>query len=275
MVMQKPRKTPARRETEPVFTINITAAKVLGWSMLCFGLVVLTASMAYASSALAFIGLGLVFWGAIITYIQTEDYVKASLLDATALPSFETLGRIIKELDYKGNAVHLPSNYIKGSETKVYIPKQNNMVVPTAEELQNGEDQLFIKKPKGILIMPPGRGIVHLLEKTLEKSFAKTDMKHLQEELLKLLTKDLEIAQAFEFEAENNTVRIKIRSSAYRNLLRDVASMSSLPDSLGCPLSSAIACVLAEASEKPVAIKNWQTSDDGNKLQVEYLILKE
>jgi hypothetical protein len=275
MVMQKPRKTPARRETEHLFTINITAAKVLGWSMLCFGLVVLTASMAYASSALAFIGLGLVFWGAIITYIQTEDYVKMSLLDATALPSFETLGRIIKELNYKGNAVHLPSNYIKGSETKVYIPKQKNMVVPTAEEIQNGEDHLFIKKPKGILIMPPGRGVVRLLEKTLKKSFVKTDMKHLRGELLKVLTKDLEIVQAFEFEAENNTVRIGVRSSAYRSLLKDITNLSSFPNSLGCPLSSAIACVLAEASEKPVAIKNWHTSDDGNELQVEYLILKE
>ena len=171
--------------------------------------------------------------------------------------------------------MHLPSNYIKGTETKVYIPKQKNMVVPTAEEIQNGEDQLFIKKPKGILIMPPGRGVVRLLEKTLKKSFAKTDMKHLQGELLKVLTKDLEIAQAFEFEAESNTVRIEIRSSDYRSLLKDITDLSSFPNSLGCPLSSAIACVLAEASEKPVAIKNWQTSDDGNELQVEYLILEE
>jgi hypothetical protein len=273
-VMQEPRKTP-KRKAEHVFTITVTAAKVLGWSMFCLGITVLMASMAYTSSSSAFIGLGLIFWGAIITYIQTEDYVKETLLDATVLPPLEMLGQIIIELKYKGTAVYLPPDYLKGSETKIYIPKQKNLVIPTAQEIQNRKDYLFVDKPKGILITPPGIRLVHLLEEELKKDLANVGMQHVQEQLMKLLTKDLEIAQNFEFEVEDNEVHVGIKSSAFRALFKEITDLSSLRFSLGCPISSAIACVLARATGKPVIMRNWQTSDNSKKLQIDYLILKE
>jgi hypothetical protein len=273
--MQKPEESSTRRKTEHVFTITITAARVLGWSMFCFGIVVLTASMAYASAALAFIGLGLLFWGAIITYIQTGDYVKETLLSASVLPSLETLSQIIKELDYKGTAVYLPSKYLKDSETKVYVAKQKNTVVPTVEQIQARQNSLFIDKPKGILVTAPGRGLVRLLEKTLKGSFTEIEMQDLPEKLQKMLIKDLEIAQNLEFRVDKSTICVGIRSLAYKSLLKEIANSSSINISLGCPISSALACILADATDKPTTIAKWQTSDDYKTLQLEYFLLEE
>ena len=47
-------------------------------------MIALTASAFYASSILAFIGLGLTFWGALLLYITPTKYVKLELLNAVA-----------------------------------------------------------------------------------------------------------------------------------------------------------------------------------------------
>ena len=53
-------------------------------TMLLLGIVALLASVIYASSILAFIGLGLVFWGAILLYVEPEEHIKKVILFAVS-----------------------------------------------------------------------------------------------------------------------------------------------------------------------------------------------
>jgi hypothetical protein len=268
--MQTYQKTLVRKKTK------ISLAKATGWIMLGLGAIALVASILFVSQVLAFIGLGLIFWGAILTYIQTEEYVKEELLDATATSSIAVLNQIIQELDYKGKAIYLPPRYLKDPEAfKAYIPKQKEGKLPAPEHIQEQETKLFLENPQGILVEPLGAKLTRLFEKTLETSLTRVDLKYLQQNMPKLFIEHLEIAQDFEMKTENNKVYVKIENSIYKNLTKEVTNLSNLYFSLGCPVSSAIACALAKAIGKPIIIENQRISEDGKNTEIEYSILEE
>jgi hypothetical protein len=268
--MQKPQKSPLPKRHK------ISLAKATGWILLSLGAVALVGSILYSSQISAFVGLGLIFWGAILTYIQTGEYIKKELLDATILPSLITLNQTIQELAYKGKAIYLPPKYFKNPEAnKAYIPKQEDEKLPPSEKIQEQENKLFIENPRGMLVTPPGAELTKLFEKTLETNFTRVDLQYLQQNLPKLLIENLEIAQNFEMQTESNKVQVKVENSAYKNLAKLNTKLSNLYSSLGCPLSSAIASALAKATGKPIIIENQRTSEDGEDIEIEYSILEE
>ena len=254
---------------------NLNLAKASGFITLALGAASLIASILYTSQILAFIGLGLIFWGAILTYIQTEDYVKGSLLPATSLSALETLNQIIEELGYKEKAIYLPPKYLADPETnKAYIPKSKESKLPTPEQTQGKENKLFLQNPQGIILTPPGSELTKLFEKILETNFTKVDLQYLQLNLPKLLIEELEIAQNLDITVESNKVNVTIENSAYQSLAKEAAKLSKLYESLGCPLSSAIACVLAKATGKPIVVKKQEINERSKTLSIEYLIIE-
>jgi len=269
-IMQTHQKASVRKKPK------ISSAKATGWTMLGLGAISLVASILSVSQILAFIGLGLIFWGAILTYIQTGEYIKENLLGATVLPSLSLLNQMIEELDYQGKAIYLPPKYLKDPEaSKAYIPKQKDGKLPTPEQIQEREAKLFIENPTGLLLTPAGAELTKLFEKTLETSFTRIDLQYLQQNMPKLFIEDLEIAQTFEIKTENNKVHVKIENSAYKNLSKEAKKLSNIYSALGCPISSAVACALAKATGKPIVIENQQTSEDGKNMEIEYRILEE
>jgi hypothetical protein len=258
---------------------RISLTKAVSITLLGVGAAALIISIVYASSVLAFIGLGLLFWGAILTYIRTEEYIREDLLDATVLPSLLTLNQILQELNYKGKPMYLPPKYFEEPEAvKIYIAKQKSSSSPTPEQIQKHENQLLVKNlqdTQGILLAPIGAELTRLFEKALETNFTKVNLEYLQQNLPKLFIESLEIAQNFEMETQNSNVLVKIENSAYKNICKDSEELSRLYDAVGCPISSAIACTLAKATGKPITIESRKTSDDGRDVEIEYRILEE
>ena len=251
-------------------------AKLTYSTLIATGALALAISIIYTSSILAFIGLGLVFWGIIFAYIRTEEYTKKILLDATASQQMATLNQIIQELEYKGNAIYLPPKYLKDPEAnKAYISKQKETSLPAPEQIQKQETRFFIENPPGILLTPPGAGLARLFEKTFKTNFTKVDLQYLQRNMPKLFIEDLEIAQNFEMDTQNNKIRVKIENSTYNVLNIETEQPSSNYSTLGSPLSSAIACTLAKTTGKPIIIEKQQTSKDGRDVTIEYRILEE
>jgi len=85
---------------------NLSGA--VAYALLFSGAIALITSVFYSSSILAFIGLGLTFWGALLLYIKPVKHVKASLLDSTVISSLRSVDQMIKDLNYKGKAIYLP-----------------------------------------------------------------------------------------------------------------------------------------------------------------------
>ena len=251
-------------------------SKIVGWIIFGLGAAALISSISYNSQILAFIGLGLTFWGLILTYIRTEEYTKVSILNATVQPLLKTLNQIINELGYEGKAIYLPPKYLRDPESNlVYIPKQKGKVLPKPFQIEEQPNKIFIKNLNGLLITPPGSNLVQLFEESLETSFIKVDLQYLQQNMPKVLIEDFEIAQNLEIETINNIVRVKIEGITCMGLIKESKKLPKIWNNIGCPISSAIACALAKSSGKPVIITDQKTNIENQEIEIEYQLLIE
>jgi hypothetical protein len=274
--------------------IGFSFARTAGVLLIILGALALASSIIYGSSTPALIGLGLVFWGIILTYVQTGEYVKETVLDATTASMLTTLNQTMQELDYRGKAVYLPPKYLNDPEsTKAYVPRLRIGKLPPPEQTQKLETQPSSRNPQGIIITPPGAELTRLFEDTLQTSFTKVDLDNLKEQLPKLLIEDLEIASDVEIQTgtsktsnptddtiwqiaiEHDRINVKITSTAYKNTAKQTTQLSNINPTLGSPLTSAVACAIAKATGKPIIIENQQVSEDGETTETEYRVLEE
>jgi len=263
-------------------------------TMLLLGAASLIASIYYGSSILAFIGLGLAFWGAILLYIKPEEYARKTVLEAALSPALTTLNQMIRELGYRGDATYLPPKYFTDPETtKVYISKQKEASLPTPEQIQEHENQPIARTTQGVLLTPPGIQLSRLLEKSLGRSFLQTDLKSLEQSLPELFIEKLEIAESLEIQAENDaterkedeptsiaeknntTIRARITKPVYGARFKETEGLLQLTVSIGCPICSAIAIALTKATGKPIRIADIKSSEDENTIEASYEIIEE
>jgi hypothetical protein len=265
--------------------------------MLVLGTVSLAVSIDHNSSILAFIGLGLVFWGAVLLYIKPEEYTRKTLLKAALSPSLRALNQIILDLGYEGYATYLPPKYFARARdpeaTRMCVSKHKYASLPTPEQIQPYEDQPLARTPQGLLLTPPGFELSKLLEKSLGKSFIKTDLESLQQNLPKIFVEDLEIAENLELQAENDTsdtkkgniapltpvknttVHARITKPIIRNTLEECEETSQITLSILFPLCSAIAIAITKATGKPVRITDTKSSEDGNVIEASFEVVEE
>lgn len=272
--------------------INLVNSAIV--TMLVLGTVSLAASIGHNSTTLAFIGLGLVFWGAVLLYIRPEEYTRKTLLEAALSPSLRTLNQIILELGYTGDATYLPPKYFTDPETtRICVSKYKYASPPTPEQIQPYENQPLARTAQGLLLTPPGFELSKLLEKSLGKSFIKTDLENLQQSLPKIFIEDLEIAQNLELQAENDTskpqkgntaslttvknttIHATITKPIIRNKLEKSEEPIQITSSILSPICSAIAIAITKATGKPVRITDTKNSEDGETTEATYEILEE
>jgi len=264
---------------EALKTKRIPSSKI-GFILLAIGALTLVGSVVNTSTVLAFIGLGLTFWGALFLFARPVKFVKSTLLDSTAISSYTTIDRIIQDLDYKGKPIYIPPypkeaylpDYLKGlKEMIVYIPAEDIIAMPTIEEM--AKKQFLLKNPKGICIAPPGYGVTNLLEKELKTEFTQIKMDQLYSSLPTIIVNNLELAKELEINPENNLIHIKIVDSVYKELYSTEQGFKSI-HSIGCPLTSAVACALAKTTGKLVTIVKDSVSPDLQTIEVWYQTLE-
>jgi len=257
-----------------------TPSGKVGFILLAIGALTLVGSVVNTSTVLAFIGLGLTFWGALFLFARPLKFVKSSLLDFTAISSYTTIDRIIQDLNYKGKPIYIPPypkeaylpEYLKGlKEMIVFIPAEDVVAMPTIEEM--AEKQFLLKNPKGICIAPPGYGLVSLFERELKTEFTQINLDELYDALPTLIIDNLELAKEFEINSEKDLIHIKIIDSVYQDLYSSEQSIKSI-HSIGCPLTSAIACALAKTTGKLVAIVKDMISPDSKTIEMWYQTLE-
>jgi len=245
----------------------------IGYALLLFGTIALISSILYSSYILAFVGIALTFWGALLLFIKPATYMKASLLDSTAISSLTTIDHIISELNYKGKSIHLPPRYLKELKGgKVFIPSKKQIITPPIEEV--AKEKVFLKNPKGICLTPPGLGLVNLFENELGTDFIRADLNYLQNNLPKLFIEGLEIAEDFELNIEDDMIQVKITGSIYKDFCKEARKLPNICGSLGCPLCSSIAIALTRATGKPVIIEKTEVPKDGKTIEANFRLLE-
>jgi len=252
----------------------------IGFILLAIGALMLAGSVVSTSTVLAFIGLGLTFWGALFLFARPVKFVRGTLLDSTAISSYTTIDRMMQDLNYKGKPIYIPPypkeaylpEYLKGlKEMIVFIPAEDIVAMPTIEEM--AKKQFLLKNPNGICIAPPGYGLINLFEKEFKAEFTQINMDRLFSSLPTIVVNNLELAKEFEINPENDLIHVKIVDSVYKDLYSSEQGFKSIY-SIGCPLTSAVACALAKTTAKLVTIVKNAVSPDLQTIEVWYQTLE-
>jgi len=241
-----------------------------GYAMVSAGVLSLAISVYATSSVLAFIGLGLTFWGALLLFIRPQKYVTSELLDSTAFSSLRNIDRVMTEMGYFEKGIYLPGG--NPEKAVVFVPAEPFGRIPKAKEI---EGQMFIDDPKGLAMIPPGLALASLIEKKLGVPLEKCTLETLGERLPKLMVEDLEMAQDFQMHVKGNQVIFNFNESVYSDFCHTLSGSTRVCAGLGCPICSAMACVLTIATGKPVSFEGDKFSADGKSLESSYKILDE
>lgn len=241
-------------------------------TLLALGLVSLLISAFSTSYELAFIGLGLTFWGALLLYLTPIKHVRLELLTASASSSLINIEKTLAKAEFQGKGIYLPPKRLKDyTSSLIFIPAQPDEPLPTLEE--TGTEKLHSENPNGIFLIPPGLGLSKLFERKLGKSFTETDLEDVEEDLPKLFEK-LEITKNMHIQTENNTVTVELGNHVFKELCEETRKLEKTHETVGCPLSSAIACALAKTSGQPVVIERETQNLDGS-TKIRYRLLEE
>lgn len=258
-----------------------TAASVrIGVVFLVTGISALTLSIITISQTLAFIGLGLTFWGALFLLITPIRYVEGSLMVTTISSSYSNTDRILNDLKYNGKGYHVPPypecvslpEHLKGlKEMVVFISKdQESNTTPSIEQMAQGK--FLVNEPKGLLLTPPGLGLLNQIEKKSRVDFTKTALIDLCEILPRQILDNYSLAKEIDMTIKENEIDIRITDSIYKNLYTQEKPNKSIL-LLGCPIISSIACAIAKTSGKPVTIQKLAFSEDGLNITATYQIM--
>ncbi|MGQ9566056.1 MAG: hypothetical protein ACUVT5_05875 [Candidatus Bathyarchaeales archaeon] len=243
------------------------------------GMLSLAFSIINNSSILAFIGLGLTFWGALFFLVRPVTYVKGTLLDASAASLYATVDRIIRDFNYKGKGFYIPPypkevylpEHLKGlKEMIVYISAGTTDKMPSIEEI--AESKFIIENPEGITISPPGAGLLTQFERELRIDLTKIDLGSLCESLPQLIIENFQLAKEIDLKTENGRVQLTMVDSMYKRLYREEDQKSVYL--LGCPIASAIACAIAKTTGKIVTIQSVKVSPDTESITILYNLIK-
>lgn len=245
----------------------------IGLAFIIPGALAIIFSIINNSNILAFIGLGLTLWGALFFFVRPVRYVQSSLLDSTAISTYTTIDRIVKDLKFKGKSYYIPPypkevylpEYLKGLKDPVVFISADTGGMPSIEEL--AKSKFLLENPNGICVAPPGLGLLTRFEKEVRRDITKFQLDELCESLEPIIVENLQLAKEMEMKVMDKQVYVRIFDSIYKSLYTAEENLKSV-HSLGCPLVSAIACTLAKATGKMITIQRDSVSPDGQTIEV-------
>lgn len=245
----------------------------IGYGLLGIGLVALVLSVLFGSTILVFIGLGLAFWGMLVFFVRPQKYVRSDLMTATAWSSLKTVDDMMLGLGYRERGVYIPAGPEKAV---VFIPAEPFSKLPSPSVVAHGlaaDGKLYLHDPDGLLVVPPGLALANLIEKKLGFDVKGVGLDRLVQTLPKVLV-NLEIVSNAEIEVEGSFVRFRLSDSIYADFCKQVRD-NSRPCGLGCPMCSALACILAVGTGKPVLFDEDKLAPDGKTTLSNYQLVTE
>jgi hypothetical protein len=249
-------------------------------TLLVFGALALGSSVIFEWQILAFIGLGLVFWGAIFSVTRTGHFVDSSLLDKSAEATYSTIDRIINDLQFTGKSYYVPAysqkalipDYLRNLRNSiVFISEEKFVGLPTVEDLAAGK--FLSERSKGVIITSPGSGILNQIERELNLDFSTIQLPEVCNLLPRYMSEFFNLAKDMEMQVVNeSSVKLKVKGVLYESLYKPENEFKSIR-LLGCPVVSAVACALAKSTGKFVLIKEQQVTPKGANVEALFSFL--
>jgi hypothetical protein len=251
---------------------------IIGALFLATGITALLLSIYTNSQIIALIGLGMTFWGALFILISPVRYVEGDLLNSTAISMYLTVDRIIGDFKYSGKAYYIPPysqeenlpENLKGlKEIVAFVSAKKEKPLLPVEEL--AQSKFMLSKKKGILVAPPGLGLLIETEKKIPRG-TKMGISDLCEIVPKIMLENFAIAKDITMSTEADEVNLTLCDSLYNHLYSHESNLKSV-NILGCPIASAIACAIAKTTGKIVTIENTKVYEQDLRTEIEYKLV--
>ncbi len=240
---------------------------------LIVGVTLIIVSSFYASAFLAIVGLGIIFWSVILFYITPTRQVPLSLLNASVSIKTTNIERILVETGITEKGIYLPPKNLGNIESSlIFVPKSPKYVLPTLEE---PSEKLYADQYNGIFLTPPGLALAHLFERELGVSFGMVDLVHLQTTLPKLLVEELGLSENLEIQTHGDLIVIEATGSLLKTICEEADNEPQTHAQVGCLLASALACILAKTTGKPIIIQKETYFPKAKITAIEYRTLEE
>jgi hypothetical protein len=245
-----------------IYLINISSI-----IFLFSGVILIVLSAVYVSSFLAVLGLAVCFWAGVFLYIAPTKHIPLTLLNFSLKTNWNNIERILAESAFSSKAIYLPPKNLKSADLDlVLIPKSLSARLPEPNENQ---DKLFSRDKQAVFITPPGEFLAQFIEQELKTSFTKTNLTSMQNVLPRLI-EDLGFAESMEIIVNDNCVSVEIKGHIFSQLCRESSDKIRTKQQVGCVLGSAIACILAKVTGKPVTIENEECNPDAKISKIIY-----
>lgn len=245
--------------------------QVIIYTLLCAGVIFIIASMFYVSSLVAIIGVTMIFWGFIILYILPVKHVPLLLLNTSVRSNTNNIECILNEFNLKEKGVYLPPKSIENFEySLIFVPKSPNGFLP--QMVHKDYQKRLTENKEGVFLTPPGYALSMVFEKEFGSTFIKASIQELPIILPKLIVEKLELAQNLEVLVQENIVTMKISDNIFSDICKENDNNPRSHTQIGCMITSALACVLAKVTGKPILIKNEATNNEDKTMTVEFLV---
>jgi hypothetical protein len=224
-----------------IWSLRRLPSRMTSYILLLLGALVFMGSIFLNVNSLAFIGLGLTFWGAILLYVTPSKFVKSEILDSLTRPLLQNMDHLLKLLDVQSTGIYFSTAGNSFSDTKLIIPSKTS-------------------QDNALMLIPPGLELAMLIEKELEIDFTTVDLNYLRDNLPQAYCEALELLNDLDI-AFDEGVRVTMRQPVNGSVCFEVRKLNLCP-TIGCSLCSSIACILTRITSKPVLIEKVLVSPD-------------
>jgi uncharacterized Zn finger protein (UPF0148 family) len=246
-------------DVQPAATALWTQQRILGASLVAFGVVTAAASMLVGALNLGGLGLASFLIGLLLVYLNSGPSFAPELVEASVLSSLANVERVLRELGPDTKAVYLKMRD-RLDVPMVFIPLEENPA-PSSELSLADEDRFLIMDPDdphktGLLFEAPGGSLLTLMEKESGVNFIDLTQEDFLDPLRSGLLESLEVATDLKAIIAPEGVKFRIKDGALRGLSQSVAkSAPNVASRLGCPICSAAICATVKAVKSDMILE--------------------
>jgi hypothetical protein len=233
--------------------------RILGMSLVVFGVLTAVASTVIGAANLSGLGLASFLIGLLLVYLHSRPSYAPEFVEASLLSSLANVERILCELGPRTKAIYLRT-IDRLDVPMVFLPLEENPAPPSGLNL-SGEERLLVidsddSHKTGLLLEAPGASLLALMEKELGLDFIDLSNEDFPDAIRSGMVESLEVAADLKAAVTQDGVKLRIRDGPLRNMSRSIPRVApNVASRLGCPICSVAICAAVKALKRDMILE--------------------
>jgi hypothetical protein len=233
--------------------------RILGASLVAFGVLVAVASALIGAENLSGLGLASFLIGLLLVYLNSRSSFSPELVEASLLSSLVNVERILRELGPRSKAIYLRTAD-RLDVPMVFLPMEENPAPSSGLDL-SGDDRLLVIDSRdshkaGLLLEAPGASLLALMEKELGLDFTDLDSEGFLDAIRSGMVDSLEVAADVKGVITIDGAKLRIKDGPLKGLSQSILRVApNVASQLGCPICSAAICATTKAIKRNMILQ--------------------